>query len=124
MSTPSVGRIYAFWKKYGYYDTFDRETIEAAIQKHINYGTIEVVERYGEIIAIGRFNIYEKTVTILDVVIKPEYRNQRVMQLMLMRGWKRFPFVTRIRFERGLRNDDVREYDMVRFLNITKGVYV
>ena len=115
-----VNEIYDFWKKYGYYHNFDEKDIQLIICKHLEYNTIEVVKIKDKVVALGRYNVDGTTAVILDTVIHPDYRNRKIMHLMLLRGWKKYPFLTKISFERGLRSTITKEYDMARFLGLPK----
>lgn len=110
-------QIAQFWKKYGFYDvSYDR--LLWAIGEHLKYQTIEIVEVDDEIIAFARWNIDGLNALILDCVVKPEYRNKNLLRLMLLRGWRRFPFVKYLQFERGFKDKRTRRLDMKKFLRI------
>ena len=113
----AIQEIASFWRSYGYYDV-SYDQLLWAIGEHLKYHTIEVIKVRDEIIAFGRFNIDGLNALILDVVIRPDYRNQRLMKLMLLRGWKRFPFVKFIQFERGLKDKRTRRISMTKFLGM------
>lgn len=113
-----MDKIVAFWKQYGYYDV-DESILRGLIEKHLGYNTL-LVETVGEeIVAICRFNIEENnTCNCLDVVIHPSYRHKNLLKLLIIRGLHRFPYVTKLKFERGLRNQEHRTYDIYKFLGL------
>jgi len=112
--------IARFWRSYGYYDV-PYEQLLWAIEEHFKYRTIETIEVGGEIVAFGRFNVEGINATILDVVVRPDYRHKKLIKLMLLRGWKRFPFVKYIQFERGLKDRKKRRISMKKFLGVKNG---
>ena len=115
----NIPKIIKFWRKYGYYDV-DISTLRDIIEKHIKYKTLLVEEIDNEIIGICRFNIEGDTCICLDVVIRPDYRNKRLLKLFIIKGLRRFPYVNKLRFERGVRNTRFKEYDIYKFLGIRK----
>ena len=116
----AIQQIARFWQKYGYYDV-SYDQLLWAIGEHLKYGTIEVIKVKDDIVAFGRFNIDGLNALILDVVIRPDHRRKKLMKLMLLRGWKRFPFVKYIQFERGLKDKRTRRINMTKFLGVKNG---
>ena len=111
----AIQQIARFWQKNGYYDV-SYDQLLWAIGEHLKYGTIEVIKVKDDIVAFGRFNIDGLNALILDVVIRPDYRRKKLMKLMLLRGWKRFPFIQTLQFERGLKDKRTRRIYMTKFL--------
>ncbi len=114
-----IPKIVKFWRKNGYYDV-DIDTLKDIIEKHISYNTFLIEEYNDEIIGICRFNIDDIVCTTLDVVIKPEYRNRNMLRLFILKGLKKFPYIKKIRFKRGLRHTRIKEYDIYKFLGLER----
>ena len=110
--------ILEFWKKYGYYD-YPQEILLEAINKHLEFKTIEYVKLKNQIVALARWNVEEDTAHILDCVVRPDFKNKRLIKLMLLRGWKQFPYVKKIRYQRGIFGDERwKEFTIERFLGV------
>jgi len=114
-----IPKIVKFWRKHGYYDV-SIPALWSVIEKHIEYNTLLVEEIEDEIIGICRFNIDGFICTALDVVIKPEYRNKRLLKLFIIKGLQRFPLIKILRFERGIRHTRFKDYDIYKFLGIKR----
>lgn len=71
--------------------------------KHKAYNTLTVLEDEQGIYAIARFNIEDTVARVMDVVIRPDKRNKRVLKELIKQSWAKFPSLTHIRFERGMR---------------------
>jgi len=76
--------------------------------------------RNKEIVGICRFNINGTTCHCLDVVIRPDYRNKHILKLMIIRGLRKFPMTTTLVYERGLRGNKRRSYNIMKFLRLEK----
>ena len=111
-------RISQFWAKFGYYDVPYEKLLEA-INKHLNYGTIEVIEKEGEILAIARYNIVGDTAIVLDAVVKPEFTFKNLLKLMIINGLKKWK-VEYMEFERGLKERGSRRYMISKFIGVRK----
>lgn len=85
----------------GLYTAAQRPIIEEFIERHMGYGTLMIVRIKGEIVGMARYNFPEwDTVTILDLIIRPDHRNRTVMKSMLIQGLMTFPQVKRMSFKR------------------------
>jgi hypothetical protein len=71
-----------------------------------------------KIIAVARFNIDGDTAKNLDVIIHPDYRNKNLMRLMLLRGWRRFPYVKYLEYEREFKDKPVRKVEIMKILKL------
>ena len=115
-----IFEIARFWAKFGYYDV-PYDQLVWAIGEHLKYQTIEVIRVKDEVVGFSRWNINGSIATILDCVIRPDYRRKNIMKLMLIRGWKRFPEATTIEFERGIKDNKQRRISMIKLLGVHNG---
>lgn len=113
-----LNKIVWFWRKYGYTD-YHVEDLKKTIQQHLDYNTCEVIEKNDIIIAMCRYNIDGNNAVVIDCLVHPEYRNKKLIKLMLIKGLRKFPYVTNIKYQRQVFNDDDwRDYGVRNFLGV------
>jgi hypothetical protein len=79
----------------------DREKIREYTLEHFNYKTTFVgLDDNKEVTFVCRWNIDGDVADILDLYIREDYRNKKLIQQLLQRGIWIFPMVRFIRFER------------------------
>ena len=80
----------------------NKEKIKEVITQHINYKTCIVVHDLDGVAVVCRWNISRSgTIAhILDLIIKPEYRNKRYINRLLIKGLKLYPDVKFLEWER------------------------
>ena len=86
----------------------DKDLIKKYLEEHNVYHTLYyAIDEQGEIVGVCRWNISEdsKTAHILDLAIRPDFRNQGVGKDFLKRGLSLWKNVTHLVFERGSRGD-------------------
>jgi N-acetylglutamate synthase-like GNAT family acetyltransferase len=99
-----LDKICNFILKYSPYT--DKEKIKEFIQLHLKYKTCLIVyNEKNEIIAVARWNILPsgKTAHILDLIIRPDYRNKGFIKKMLIKGleiWKEVKYLCWDRLEK------------------------
>lgn len=104
------GEVADFVLKYGngLYHPMHREKIADMVSQHIGYGTIIVVRRNFDIVAVVRWNFLSNdTIKVLDLIIRPDYRRKNVMKSILIQGIQAHPNVKRMVFHRKKHNRDV-----------------
>lgn len=115
-----LDKIYDFVKDY--FSQYSEEIIKEIIWRHWIYGTIDVVYKGEEIIAVCRWNIsYDGMVCeVLDWVIKPGELGFRIMKHMIARNWRRFPGVKYLSFMRGrkYKNGKSKMYTIKQILKL------
>lgn len=104
-----------FWIKYGYYDV-GVEKLEDYIRQHILFNTLLVEKSGEEIVGICRFNLIDDVCVCLDVVIRPDFQQKGLLKSFLRKGMEMYPHINKLRFERGLKKQEYREYDIRKFL--------
>lgn len=120
-STSEVKSVTDFVLKYGksLYDEIHRPYIESFVEKHFEYGTILVVKKRGNIVAVCRWNFPDRnTVKVLDLIIHPEWRNKSTMKAMLVHGVKAYPWLKYITFSRKKHNYRNSTYLISDFLKM------
>lgn len=59
------------------------------------------------------------TATDFDVIIHPDYRNKNIMRLMLLRGWRRFPYVKYLEYGRSMKpRSEERRIEIMKMLKV------
>ena len=105
-----------------YYKYVDDDTIRDVITKHWLYGTIDVIHKNDEIVAVVRWNVSPDRLTfdVLDIVIQRGECGFRVMKHLIARNWHRFPSVQFIRFSREHKyaGREPRVYSIKRLLKV------
>ena len=92
----------------GLYTAMHRPMIQEFIEKHMGYGTLFVVKKNSEIVAVTRWNWVDRhTANILDMVIRPDYRKKNVMKSMLVEASLAYPYLKRLKFHRKKHNRNV-----------------
>lgn len=98
-----VNKVYDFikWR----YPQAEEAELKNLIWTHWFYGTMDVIERDGKVIACVRWNVSGdgKVFDVLDLFITNCERGARVMKHFIARNWHRFPGVQFIRFARLLK---------------------
>lgn len=85
----------------GLYTLSDHAHIATYAYVHSIYGTLLVVRSKGNIIAVCRWNwISKDEAKILDLIIRPDFRNKRVAKDMLMKAKMAMPQLKHISFQR------------------------
>ncbi|MFA5133096.1 MAG: hypothetical protein WC444_07255 [Candidatus Paceibacterota bacterium] len=99
----------------------DREKIEEYIRLHACYKTLMLFyDSKDNIISFCRWNIESKdTANVLDLVIRPQYRNVGLLKIMLEKGIKMYPNTKYITFDRMLKYPQrkSRKYSVDRLLH-------
>lgn len=95
-----VEAVFDFVKPY--FPAVDDKEMLDVITKHWLYGTMDVVERNGKIIAVCRWNMSEtgKVCEVLDLFISPGEHGVRIMKHLIARNWHRYPNTRFIKFAR------------------------
>lgn len=106
-----------------YYSGFvSDDDILNIIDKHLQFGTIDLVKRNGTPIACVRWNVSPsgRVCDVLDLLISPKENGMRIMKHIIARNWSRFPTVKYIRFSRvrKYKNREPRLYSIIKFLHI------
>lgn len=99
-----VSEIADFIIKYGkgLYEEYERSLIESYIDEHIGFGTLLVIrDKQKRIVSAVRWNWATRdTAKILDLVIRPDYRNKALLRDMLIRCKLAMPQLKYISFHR------------------------
>lgn len=112
-----------FWKQYGFYKV-DTPILKEFIKQHMAYNTLLVeTSPLNEVVGLCRFDVNKEVATCLDVVIRPDYRFKGMLKKFAIRAIRRFPYITILRFERGLKGKPMKEIGMYKFLSL-KGMKV
>lgn len=102
----------------------EREKIKEYTVKHIFYKTCIIVRDEDGIAAVCRFNISPsgKIAHILDLIIKPKYRNKNFIKRLLIKGLRIWPQVEFLQWEREMKYPDreQRFYPVARMLKRSK----
>lgn len=91
-----------FFLKYGegLFKESQREDLERAVEGHIKYNTIKVIKDDEKIVAAVRWNWNEdNTVHILDLTIRPDYRNLGLVDRLAILCLKENPDIVGLHFE-------------------------
>lgn len=68
---------------------------------HSIYGTLMIVRLRGEIVAVCRWNwLTNSHAKILDLIIRPDYRNKQVAKDMILKAKMAMPQLKQISFQR------------------------
>lgn len=113
-----VEKVLAFYLKHMPNHQKNKEELRIAIKEHINFNTIDSLERLGKLTAVVRYNISQdgRTAHVLDMAIARGEDGQKVIRYFVARGWSRFPSLKFVRFERELKYDrPQREYPISQF---------
>jgi len=97
----------------------NREKIIETIKQHILFKTCVVVNDLDGVVAICRWNISRSgTIAhILDLIIKPEYRNKRYINRLLIKGLRMYPKVKFLEWEREIEHPNrARQFCSVKRL--------
>lgn len=85
----------------GIYKESERVHIATYADIHMKYGTLMVVRDKGEIVAVCRWNMPEVGhATILDLVVRPDFRHKHLIKTMLLRAKMAMPELETISFQR------------------------
>lgn len=107
-----------------YFPDIQESEIRDIIERHLDYGTIDIVTRNNDIIAIVRWNISSdgRVCDVLDLIISPSRYGIRIMRYLIARNWKRFPMVKFIRFSRDRKYSGrkARIYNIKHILNLRR----
>lgn len=127
LTMPSVqDQIFEFVKSH--YPETMWDDVRNVIEQHWLFGTIDVVTRGDEIIAVCRWNIVDsgRVCFVLDLFIKPGEPGFRVMKHLIARNWHRFPHVRYIKFARTRKYPGRKEhmYTIKSLLSLKEGVNV
>lgn len=103
ISQKECNEIADFVIKYsdGLYTKDDHEHISSYAYVHAVYNTLIVARNKGKIVAVCRWNwITNNEAKILDLIIRPDYRNKQVARDMLLKAKMALPLLERISFKR------------------------
>lgn len=98
-------KLVEFSQKYLPYT--DKDLIKKYISEHSVYGTIDfAIDDNQEIIGLVRYNVSDdgEVGEILDLVIRPDYRNKGLGNHFIRRALKTFPKGKWLVFKRGRKN--------------------
>lgn len=85
----------------------DRELLKKYIEEHHSYGTFDyAIDMHGHIVAICRWNMKDDVAEVLDFAIDKKWRDKGVGKDFVLRALKKFPSITKLQFQRGIRGDD------------------
>lgn len=85
----------------GLYTNDDHKHIATYAYVHAIYGTLLVVKVKKAIVAVCRWNwISNNEAKVLDLIIRPDYRNKQVARDMLLKAKMAMPGLERISFQR------------------------
>lgn len=91
----------------------------------MEYGTFDILYQGDEPIAAIRYNISTdgRIADILDLIIAPDQKGIRIVKILLLRGWKKFPGVRYLRFYRGYKYPlrKPRLYPLEKFFHLSRG---
>jgi len=102
MDEELLNKLTEFIQKYLPYS--DKDLIKKYLQEHSNYGTIDfAIDDNREIIGLVRYNVSEdgETGFILDLAIRPDWRNRGLGNHFIKRALKSFPKGKWLDFKRG-----------------------
>lgn len=83
-----------------YRPLIDHELLRKAIEKHIEYGTITVLQDRKGISALLRFDIVGECLHVLDLIVRQDLERQGMIKLITLETWHKFPYLRFFRFER------------------------
>lgn len=94
------------------------EDLKKAIEGHIKYGTFVVLRDDKGIAAVCRWNIKSTVAHVIDLVIRKDLRGKGLIKYVVTLGWKKFPFLKWVIFEREQKRDNTESkyYPMSRLL--------
>lgn len=112
-----VVKVVNFLFSYGHFrGTWDQ--LFEIIKKHDEYGTLEVVWKDEEVLAVCRYNIDSTTCSVIDATAKNNYKG-RLLKLMLLMGLQKYPLTKEIKYMRGFKvRKSERVFSVDRFLNL------
>jgi len=117
MTDTELDKIVYFLLLYGH-QVSDEDALRYIVTKHEEFKTHEIIWKDGEVIGYTRYNVDGSVGTIIDAVVRPDYRFKRILQLMLLKGMKKFPEGRYIKYEREFKDKKGwREFAMSKFLN-------
>ena len=122
MTDTELDKIVYFLLLYGH-QVSDEDALRYIVTKHEEYSTHEIIWKDNEVIGYTRYNVDGQVGTIIDAVVRPDYRFKRILQLMVITGLKKWYNVSKLKFERGWKNKDrgFRTYNISDFLGIKNG---
>lgn len=99
----------------------NKEELKKAISGHIGFNTFCLVRQQGTgpIIAIALFNIFKNTAEILEVIVRPEFRNKGLLKRLMVKGLRKWPETKYFLFKRG-RKYPGREQRIYNFVKVLK----
>jgi hypothetical protein len=102
----------------------DRDKIKGQVIKHIQYKTCVILRDMDGIAAVCRYNISPSGAVahILDLIIKPEYRNKIFFKRLLIKGLRIWPQVRFLEWERLSKypNRERKFYSVAKMLKRSK----
>ena len=86
----------------GRYSNINRDAMEEAITKHLEYGTCMIIRNsYRDICCVARWNwLSDTTAYILDLVIDRDYRSYKMVKYLIALGLNKNPNLKYICFKR------------------------
>jgi len=106
-----------FVRKYGYFEIPYSDLLKF-IEKHEEYKTLEVIKT-DKIVAVARWNIDGDTAKDIDVIVHPDYRNKRLLKLLLLRGLRRFPETKYLIYQREFKSrSNERRINVMKMLGV------
>ena len=122
-----INNITDFIMRYSTYS--NKEKLKEFIKQHIFYKTcLDVRNDFDEIIGFARWNILDegKTMLVLDVIVREDYRYTDLIFKMFQKEMKRYPYVSFIEFEKGyddgLSNKPKKRYEIKKMIRRFKNV--
>lgn len=71
----------------------DQEKLREAIAGHIRFNTFVFLRQKGTgpVIALALFNIFYYVAEILEVIVRPDYKNKGLLKRLMIKGLRKWP---------------------------------
>lgn len=106
--------------KFHYKSVFPKQEkdLKKAIEGHINYGTYIVLKDDKGIAAVCRWNVKGTIAHVLDLIVRPDVQRKGLIKYVTALGWKKFPYLKWITFERELKYQgrEIKYYPIKRLV--------
>lgn len=110
-----IDEITEFILKYGKFA--EEERTKFVISKHLEYGTYVLLrDKENKLIAFAGFDINNKIAKVLRTVVRPDFRNKRILKLLVYMSKLKFPFLEFLFFERDKYNGREAIHSLNSFL--------
>ncbi len=96
---------------------YKRSSVIAAVNKHLEFETINTLEDDEGLIAVMLFNIKGECLHVLELIVRPEMRNLNIIKWMTAKTWPYYPFLKYFKFNRAkYPNRPQRAYSISRMM--------